>query len=173
MAEHAVARTCHSMGANEKNSDAALCKTRDTTGRWIVKDVLRTSFQAVRKKAFETVGSAGAMTVDHLDLACSGCTGAPHSRIHLISIEFPALFVEGVACRNLFPGLDARNTFHVTKDNDTHTIPPFTWYPQKFFFPAYTYPPGRIPTLCSLFYNLASFVRVFVFLVLSFLMGGV
>src|SRR5438270_2913066 len=85
------------------------------------------------------------MAVDHLDLACSGCTGSPHSRIHLISIEFPALFVEGFACRNLVPGLDARNTFHVTKDNDMHTIPPFTWYPQNFFFPAYTYP-GRIPT---------------------------
>src|SRR5436190_9387937 len=86
------------------------------------------------------------MTIDHLDLACSGCTGPPYSRIHLISIEFPALFVEGFACRNLVPGLDARNTFHVTKDNDTHTIPPFTWYPQSSFSRLYL-SPGRIPTL--------------------------
>src|SRR6266568_4422574 len=156
MAEHAVGRTGHSMGANEENSVAALFKGSDITGPWIAKDVLRTSFQAVREKAFETIG----------------CTGAPHSRIHLISIEFPALFVEGFACRNLVPGLDARNTFHVTKDNDMHTIPPCTWYPQKFFFPAYTYPQVGFPPFCSIFYNLASFGRVLGFLVLFFMTGG-
>ena len=89
------------------------------------------------------------MAIDYLDLTGSGGASSPHSGIHLVSIEFPALFVEGFTCRDLLPGLDARNAFHVTEDNDTHTIP-----------------------LCPIFYNLACFGRVLGFLVLSFKTGG-
>src|SRR5436305_13607438 len=99
------------------------------------------------------------MAIDCLDLTCAGGTGTPHRRIHLISIECAGLFVKGFACRKLVPGLDARNTFHVTEDNDTHTA---------LLLPGSS---CQNPVLGTkfIFYNLASPGRVLGFLVLSFI----
>src|SRR5713226_2880427 len=122
MTEHPIGRAGHRMGTHKENSITPLLKRCDIACPGIAKDILRTDFQPVGEKALKTIGTARAMAINHLDHACTGCTGTTHGCIHLIGIELPALFVQCFTCRNLVPMLYTGNTFHITENNNVHTL---------------------------------------------------
>src|SRR5579884_2829828 len=117
MAQHTVGRSGHRVRAHEENGVAALLKCLD---------VLRTRFEAVWLEAFEAVRASRAVTIHHHDISRPGRSCATHRRVHLVRVQLAALFIKWLARSHLFPGLDTRNTFHVTEDDDTHRM--FTPY---------------------------------------------
>src|ERR1700730_7686374 len=122
MTEHSIGRAGHGMGTHKENSITPLLKRCDIACPGIAKDVLRAYFQAIGEKTLEAIGTARAMAIDHLDHARTRCTGTAHGCIHFIGIELPALFIECFTCRNLVPMLYTSNTFHITENNNVHTL---------------------------------------------------
>src|SRR6266478_10223088 len=125
MAEDAIRRTSHSMGTHKQDRIASLLKRCDVACPGIAENILSARFQVFRDEALKAVCSSGSVAVNDYDLTRPRRTGTTHGGIHLVGIEFSALFIKSCARGNLFPGLYAGDAFHITKDNNAHNVPSF------------------------------------------------
>ena len=129
--EHAVARACHRVHADEERSVDALLEVLDVLRPLVLDDVLAVGVELLGDQRVERPPLAGAVTVHHDDLRRPGSLRAAHGRVDLARVEAAPFLVHRVAACHLLPLHDAGDAFHVADDEDLHakiapTISPTT-----------------------------------------------